>query len=312
MNRDHAARSYADLAPYYDRFTSGHRHDDWAGALERAATAHGLRGQRLLDIACGTGNSLLPFLARGYHVTGCDLTPEMLALAAEKCGDGVGLFQADVRELPPAGPFDLALCAGDVLNYLLEPGDLERAFSSIRRVLAPGGLAVFDVNTLGSYRSVFATDRWLEDEAAVTAWRGLARADQTEGSLIESRVEIFTRAGAGWRRETSVHTHRHHPDAAIRGALATGGLKCVAVYGVTPDGQLHDVVKELEQTKRLYVAAASASATTRKGGSDAPDREARDAGDPGRGLHEGRVAAWTPLGAVAPSGGLALGDRHHL
>jgi ubiquinone/menaquinone biosynthesis C-methylase UbiE len=69
-------------------FTAHHDYEGWTATLECLARAHGLRGRRLLDVVCGTGKSLLPFLARGYEVVACDVSQEMVRIAAQKAGDG--------------------------------------------------------------------------------------------------------------------------------------------------------------------------------------------------------------------------------
>src|SRR5690242_123834 len=116
---------YAPLAPFYDQFTAGYDYETWTEALERLARAHGLRGRRLLDVACGTGKSFVPFLNRGYEVTACDISPEMVAAAEAKPETlGARLLVADMRELPELGRFDLITCLDDSLNYLLEEPDL--------------------------------------------------------------------------------------------------------------------------------------------------------------------------------------------
>jgi len=81
---DHAVRANDVFAGFYDDFTSHHDHADWTGRLERLARDAGLRGRRLLDVACGTGGSFLPMLERGYEVTACDASAAMVARAAEK------------------------------------------------------------------------------------------------------------------------------------------------------------------------------------------------------------------------------------
>jgi bacteriocin biosynthesis cyclodehydratase domain-containing protein len=297
MGRDHAAQSYADLACFYDWFTADHDHEDWAHALETAAVTHGLRGKRMLEAACGTGNLLRPFLARGYEATGCDLTPEMLELARPKVGHEAALFVADVRSLPAIGPFDLVLCVGDVFNYFLEPADVARALTSLRRVLQPDGLALFDANTLGAYRSVFAVDRCIEDQRGVLTWRGLSRPDAASGCYAEAVVDAFTAENGHFNRATSRHRHRHYPDAELASAIAHAGLRALAVYGVTPDGVLHEEFDELAHNKRLYVVSPLRSAT-RKGGGRASDQEARVTGGSRRCLHEGQLG-----GAPSPDAG---------
>src|SRR5215217_3423061 len=74
-----------------------HEYEPWTANLQRRAEAAGLRGRRLLDVACGTGKSFLPFLARGFSVTAVDVSPRMVALAAAKAGDRARLEVHDMR-----------------------------------------------------------------------------------------------------------------------------------------------------------------------------------------------------------------------
>ncbi len=153
-----AAESYASLAPFYDRFTAHHDYESWTAHLEAAAIEHGLAGRAHLDVACGTGKSFLPFLKRGYRVTACDISAEMLAAARAKAPEAT-IERWDMRELPVLGRFDLVTCLDDSLNYLLEVGDLESALAGLARNLAPDGVCLFDLNTLSAFRTDFAARR---------------------------------------------------------------------------------------------------------------------------------------------------------
>ncbi len=42
------------------------------------------RGQPALDVGCGTGRLLLPFLRAGLDVDGCDVSADMVALCRER------------------------------------------------------------------------------------------------------------------------------------------------------------------------------------------------------------------------------------
>ena len=79
-----AAEAYEGLAPYYDELTREHDYDGWTRHLEAAARRFGVSGRRLLDAACGTGKSFLPFLERGYEVTACDISAGMVARARSR------------------------------------------------------------------------------------------------------------------------------------------------------------------------------------------------------------------------------------
>src|SRR3954465_10324868 len=109
-----AEEAYQRLAPFYDELTREHDYDGWTRHLEERALALGLRGRRLFDAACGTGKSFLPFVERGYTVTGCDISAEMVALASAK-SPRARLFVADLRTLERVGSFDLITCLDDSL-----------------------------------------------------------------------------------------------------------------------------------------------------------------------------------------------------
>jgi SAM-dependent methyltransferase len=291
--------TYDAFAPHYDEFTADHDYEAWGATLHALLTEHGRTGKRLLDVACGTGKSFEPFVARGFSVTGCDISAGMLAQARNRASPGVRLVQADARNLPALGEFDVVLCLDDALNYVLEPRGLVDAFRSVGNLLAAGGLFLFDVNTLGAYRSIFATERCRETKDELFVWRGEASTELDAGSLAAATIEVFSNEVDGlWARTSTRHVERHHPHDVVARALIDAGLELRAEHGLTPDGRLHDCVDELAHTKRVYLAA-SARTETRKEVRRAEDREARGANRPGGRDHEvqlnGKQSAPAPV-----------------
>ena len=254
---DHARRAYDVFAPHYDAFTAHHDYDAWTASLERLASDAGLSGRRMLDVACGTGKSFLPFLGRGYDVTACDVSAAMLAIAAGKVGDRVRLERHDMRRLPVLGSFDLVICLDDAVNYLLSNAELEATLAGIRRNLAPGGVAVLDANALSMYRGFFASLSVLPAEDRVLVWRGEASADAQPGAVARATVEALVRGDdGGWSAETHTHLQRHHPAPVVRVAAGAAGLRVAAHYGMTVDGAIHEGFREDEHSKSLYVLTA--------------------------------------------------------
>jgi len=253
LRRD-AELAYDAVAAAYDTLTAGYPYEAWLAALEELARAHGLRGRRVLDVACGTGKSFEPLLRRGYDVTGCDVSREMLARAAAKA-PGVALHQADMRALPRLGSFDLVTCLDDGLNYLLTPEDLEAALAGIARQLAPGGLAVWDLNTLAMYRSSFAQDWVTERDGTFVAWRGRAGGATATGDEAVAVVEAFARTpGGAWERSTSEHRQRHWPAEVVAGLAGRAGLRVLSVTGQRRGAVLGGRLDELVHTKAVHVA----------------------------------------------------------
>jgi SAM-dependent methyltransferase len=251
----HARETYDAFAPYYDEFTAHHDYESWTTTLEGLARACGLRGHRLLDVACGTGKSFLPYLDRGYEVMACDISPAMVELAASKAGDRARLEVCDMRTLPRLGEFDFVCCIDDAVNYVLEDDELESTFRGLARNLAPGGVVLFDVNSLATYRTFFASISVVVGEERVLVWDGHADSSFGEGDFARATVDAFNRSDDGtWWRDRAVHHQRHHPYATVHHALGAAGLDLVAVRGMRLEGTTTQTFDELTNSKAVYVA----------------------------------------------------------
>lgn len=104
----------------------------------------------ILDIGCGTGAHGFDLARRGFEVTGIDISPNMLAVAAEKertfGGPGPIRFQqADMRTFDLGCTFDAALIMFSVLGYPLTDEGIVGALERVHRHLRPSGLLVFDI-----------------------------------------------------------------------------------------------------------------------------------------------------------------------
>lgn len=237
------------MASIYDLFTAHYDDELWVGELVSALERNGLKGKQLLDVACGTGKSFLPMLDRGWKVTGCDISPAMLARARAKVGETVPLSVADMRDLAEIGKFDLVWALDDSVNYLLSEDELLMALSGMGANLAPGGLLLFDVNTLVAYRSFFAETTVVERAGRRLVWLGQAASDAEPGSICEAVLEED-----GGSTKTHEHRQRHFADAEIRSVIQRAGLTLVDAYGLYTDGILRQPLDERAHTKAVYIA----------------------------------------------------------
>ena len=246
------ATAYDSFAPYYDAFTADYHHESWMTDIEAWAREAGLTGKRLLDVACGTGASFVPMLRRGYEVTACDISPAMVTRARAKLGPRGEVVVADMRKLPWRERFDLVTCVDDSMNYMLSGADLMAALSSIRDALVPGGIVLFDTNSLATYRSAFASHFTVEAGPNRFLWRG-------EGSEFMPPGEI---ASVSIRRGTpdgdvpiGRHVQRHHPIEQLRQACELAGLDRAGFRGQVPGGGLTADPDEETNTKIVCLAA---------------------------------------------------------
>ena len=105
--------------------------------------AHVRSGEKVLDVACGTGVAGLAAARIGAHVTGIDLTPELLVRARENkaiAGVEMELLEADAEELPfPDATFDTVVSQ---FGHMFAPRP-DVATKEMLRVLRPGGTLAF-------------------------------------------------------------------------------------------------------------------------------------------------------------------------
>jgi SAM-dependent methyltransferase len=250
---------YAPLAPAYGTMTADWDYDRWLAVIELHAQEAGMSGSRVLDVACGSGSSFLPLLDR-YEMTACDLSAAMLEEARQRLGGrSARLLQHDMRTLPVLGEFDLVLCLDDALNHLLDPAELRGALAGIAANLAPGGVAVFDVNTLATLRTLYSSDAIVESERRdeLVVWRGQGRSDLEPRGLTSARVEVLAADEDGeglYARSVATLVQRHHPIEDVVAAVGAVGLRLVRCLGQSTGVRISPDADDLAHNKALFVA----------------------------------------------------------
>jgi SAM-dependent methyltransferase len=135
------------VAAHYDHLMRHVPYRKWVDYVEAILERRLARPQKVLDLCCGTGRVGSELLRRGYDVVGVDLSAPM----ARQCARQIPPLPAAVQDACELGlkskQFDLIVCLYDSLNYILDPDRLQQCFHEAYRVLAPGGLFIFDMNT---------------------------------------------------------------------------------------------------------------------------------------------------------------------
>jgi SAM-dependent methyltransferase len=250
----HAELAYESIAPVYDDFTAHHDYRLWVTTLLELGAANGLRGDTVLDVACGTGKSFIPMLEQGWKVTACDISASMVEMARAKAGSKVRLEVADMRELPVYGSFDLVCCLDDAVNYLHSRRELEQTLRGLAANMAPHALCIFDSNTITQFRGFFAEQVELERGGRRMIWEGRADASFGPGEIAEASFSFEPLDGSGPSMPPELHRQRHHPESEVRAAIDASGLELLALYGHHHDGVPHQPMSEEEHTKAVYIA----------------------------------------------------------
>lgn len=108
-------------------------------------------GSNILEIGSGTGRILVPLAKEGFHVTGLELNQDMIEICRQKLEkepmevrERIHLVQGDMRDFLLHSQFDLIIAPCNVINHLLNSGDLEKALICIRQHLSANGVLIID------------------------------------------------------------------------------------------------------------------------------------------------------------------------
>lgn len=135
--------AYARSADFYDLVYGGKPYADEAGRVHARIQAHGRSGgNALLDVGCGTGGHVGPFLDH-YRVDGLDLDAGLLRIAADR-HPGATFHAGDMTDFDLGRQFDAVVCLFSAIGYVRTEDALRRTLANFARHLRPGGVAVVE------------------------------------------------------------------------------------------------------------------------------------------------------------------------
>jgi SAM-dependent methyltransferase len=191
--------SWYDYPQFYDlAFRSETRME--ADFVEAACRKYcRFRVRRLLEPACGTGRLVVELAARGYQMTGFDLSRpalDYLRRRLDRRGLRAAVFQADMAEFRLRGPVDAAYSTLDTFRHLLSEQAARGHLECVAESLRPGGIYILGFHLLPPDASEECTERWTErrGRAQVTVTLRVLATDRRR--RIEAlRVNMLVRSG---------------------------------------------------------------------------------------------------------------------
>ncbi len=152
MARSHILQAnWFDYPQYYDIAfqASTQREADFIEAACRKYCAFGVR--RFLEPACGSGRLIAGLAARGYQVTGFDLSQSALSYLQRRLARRrlhAETFEAEMSDFRLSRPVDAAYCTVSTFRHLLTEQGARRHLSCIADSLRSGGIYVLGLHLL--------------------------------------------------------------------------------------------------------------------------------------------------------------------
>ncbi|HTW90175.1 MAG TPA: class I SAM-dependent methyltransferase [bacterium] len=236
---------------HYDKFMAKYvDYDGWADYVVRVLGHFHSDPKTILDLACGTGIPTLILARRGYRMTGVDRSPEMLAMLESKRGNlPVATIHADIRDFAVPEPLEGAICLYDSMNYLLTEDDLVRCFRCVRAAVLPGGLFIFDMNTVYGLADYWGTRTTARDVGEIHSIWQHEYDQETRVSTLHLTFWEQPKSGGAPERFEEIHQERaYHPEEVER-CLRAAGFTEVRFF------QHGSFIKPGPHTTRMMIAA---------------------------------------------------------
>lgn len=246
--------NYAALAAVYDKLNGDINYAAWADYIDRQIKTHSkIPANLVLDLCCGTGNMTLELDRRGYDMTGIDLSPEMLGIAAQKAADAgrdkqILFLCQDMLSFELYGTVQAVVSCLDSLNHVDGAADFLQMLSLVHNYLESGGLLIFDVNSPYKFRHIYGTNAYvLEADGVFCGWQNMY---DEKTRLCDFYTTVFTENEDGrYTRRDDYEREYCMTQKQIEKMLEKSGFETVAVHGDI-DGRA-----PAKDSERLYFIA---------------------------------------------------------
>ena len=240
--------SYGIFSEFYDALTANVSYDTVAQVLSSLLTRYGKGRGLLLDLACGTGSVSVRLAEQGYEVIGVDLSPEMLSEAQNKAysaGQNILFLCQDMTKLDLYGTVDAAVCTLDGLCHLPDEESVQAALRKVSLFMNPGGVFLFDVNSVYKHRAVLGNNTFVYDTDDVyCVWQNTLLSD---GVTVQMDLDFFEPVSdAGdYVRQSERFTERAYPRETLEAMLKKAGFTVLDVFDGYSEKPAHDTSERL-------------------------------------------------------------------
>ena len=223
--------SYSFFAKYYDELTQNVEYSRRADYFSALLLSCGFESGTVLDLACGTGSLTVELAKHGYDMIGVDASGDMLCRAQNKAFEsGVSpMFLCQrMQELDLYGTVDAAVCSLDSINHLTDEKDVKRTFERLRLFVAPGGVFIFDVNTVYKHRNVLGDNAFVYEYPDVfCVWQNSFNG---QDNTVDIALDFFENCGETYKRRSENFSERAYEIDFLKSLLDTAGFDTEFVF----------------------------------------------------------------------------------
>ena len=224
---------YEYLAKIYDHLMGDVDYEQWIDYIEHFLEKNNIStNDRILELACGTGNITVPLSRKGYELIAIDRSIEMLSQANQKAVDlnlNIQFYQQDMLNLKIHDLYNAILCLCDGVNYILDLEDLKTFFQKVYSLLKEGGIFIFDISTYYKLKEILGENTYGEDLGDITyLWENYF-SEQEETVEMDLTFFQLNRMGL-YEKHKEFHIQKAYRHQELHSLLLDRGFSSVEFY----------------------------------------------------------------------------------
>lgn len=221
--------AYTIFSEFYDQFMDNYSYEEVDGFLQEVLKSEGVRPNRILEMACGTG-SLTEYLSKIAVVDAFDQSEEMLSKAYEKLyrNKWAKIYKMNMEDFSFSHKYSLIVCLCDSMNYLSSLESIQKTFQNVYNHLEEEGIFVFDLNTELRFREQYKNHIQIEEgEEYFFTWENFY---DEEKRINHYRLNFFLEEEEGlYERSTEEHKEYAYSLEEIKNLLQETGFEIVSI-----------------------------------------------------------------------------------
>ena len=240
--------AYTSFAEVYDMFMDNVPYEEWSRYLTELLKEYRIEEGVVCELGCGTGKMTRLLADAGYDMIGVDMSEDMLAIASMENPQQILYLCQDMRELELYGTVAAVVSVCDSMNYLLEEDDLLEVFQRVNEDLEPGGVFLFDLNTIYKYETLLGETTICENRPEGSfIWENYYDAEE---QINEYDLTLFIQEKENlYRKFEETHYQRGYSMEKIRTLLEEAGMEFVTAYDACTKNPPR------ENSERIYIVA---------------------------------------------------------
>ncbi|MEJ8776406.1 class I SAM-dependent DNA methyltransferase [Pseudogracilibacillus sp. ICA-222130] len=224
--------TYNEFAYVYDRLMEHAPYDSWVQFTKDMIESNQLKTKNIVDLGCGTGEIAIRLANSGFHITGVDISSDMLTVAQAKAmqqGVHIPWIHQDMTNLEGFSNTDLFISYCDVMNYITNIDEVTTVCQRVYEHLQEDGAFIFDIHAL-PYVEKMLVDQTFADVTDELAYIWFCESGEEIGAMTHYLTIFEKQVDGTYHRFDEIHEEKTYNIETYANVLHNIGFRKIKFY----------------------------------------------------------------------------------